>query len=64
MEKTIRIYKNHNELSKHDRDISKSLSPEERLNQVELLRIEAGKFLYEYPTRLRRIIKVTRRTQS
>ena len=64
MNKTIRIYKNNNELSNHDRDFSKSLSPEERLNQVELLRMEAGKFLYEYPTRLRRIIKITRRTQS
>jgi hypothetical protein len=64
MEKTIHIYKNHNDLSKYDRDFSKSLSPEERLNQVELLRMEAGKFLYEYPTRLRRIIKITRRTKS
>ncbi len=64
MEKTVRIYKNHNELSSYDREFSRSLSPEERLNLVELLRIEAGKFLYEYPARLRRITKVTRRTQS
>ena len=64
MNKEIHIYKNHNELSNHDRDFSRSLSPEERLNQVELLRMEAGKFLYEYPTRLRRIIKITRRTKS
>ena len=64
MDKTIHIYRNHNELSNHDRDFSRALSPEERLNQVELLRMEAGKFLYEYPTRLRRIIKITRRTQS
>jgi hypothetical protein len=61
MNKTIHIYKNHNELSNHDRDFSRSLSPEERLNQVELLRMEAGKFLYEYPTRLRRIVTITRR---
>jgi hypothetical protein len=64
MEKTIRIYKSHNELSSYDRKFSRSLSPEERLDHVELLRIEAGKFIYEYPARLRRIVKVTRRTQS
>lgn len=38
-----------------------SMTPEERLNEVELLRIEGGKFLYEYPTRFRRVIKITRR---
>ena len=64
MDKKVYIYRNHNELSNHDRDFYRSLSPEERLNQVELLRMEAGKFLYEYPTRLRRIIKITRRTQN
>jgi hypothetical protein len=64
MEKTVRIYKSHNELSNDDRKFFKSLSPEERLSLVELLRIEAGKFIYEYPARLRRIVKVTRRTQS
>jgi hypothetical protein len=62
MEKKISIYRNNNELSAHDRKVLLSLSPEERLNQVELLRLEAGKFLYEYPARLRRVITVTRRT--
>jgi hypothetical protein len=37
------------------------MTPEDRLNEVELLRIEGGKFLYEYPTRLRRVIKITRK---
>ena len=64
MDKTVHIYRNYNELSDYDRNFSRSLSPEERLNQVELLRIEAGNFLYEYPARLRRIIKITRRTQN
>ena len=64
MEKKITLYQSHNELQNHDRKFFMSLSPEERLNQVELLRMEAGKFLYEYPARLRRIIKITRRTQS
>ena len=48
----------------HEQDERKrrlSMTPEERLNEVELLRIEGGKFLYEYPTRLRRVIKITRR---
>jgi hypothetical protein len=61
MEKKISIYRNHNELQSHDHKINMALSPEERLNQVELLRMEAGKFLYEYPTRLRRIVTITRR---
>lgn len=39
-------------------DIPKSY--EERLNVVEQLRLQSGKFLYEYPTRLRRTVKVVR----
>lgn len=61
MGKKISIYRNHNELQSHDCKINMALSPEERLNQVELLRMEAGKFLYEYPARLRRIVTITRR---
>jgi len=34
---------------------------EESLSIVELLRIEAGKFLYEYPTTFRRTVKVIRK---
>ena len=48
----------------HERDEKKrrlSMTPEDRLNEVESLRIEGGKFLYEYPARLRRVIKITRR---
>jgi hypothetical protein len=48
----------------HEQDVKKRrllMTPEERLNEVELLRIEGGKFLYEYPTRFRRVIKITRR---
>jgi hypothetical protein len=36
---------------------------EDCLDLVELLRIEAGKFLYDYPTTFRRIITVIRRKQ-
>jgi hypothetical protein len=62
MKKKITVYTNHNDLHDHDRKFFLSLSPDERLNHVELLRLEAGKFLYEYPARLRRTVKVTRRT--
>jgi hypothetical protein len=62
MKKKIAVYRNHAELHERDRKFFLSLSPEERLNHVELLRLEAGKFLYEYPARLQRIVTVTRRT--
>lgn len=39
----------------------RSKSPEQRLSELENLRIQAGKFLYEYPKRFRRIIKITHR---
>ena len=39
-------------------------NPEESLGLVERLRIEAVKFLYEYPTTFRRIVKVIRKKQG
>jgi hypothetical protein len=42
-----------NSFKDHEQDEKKrrrSMTPEDRLNEVELLRIEGGKFLYEYPT--------------
>jgi hypothetical protein len=54
----------HAEQSPSDRRYWRSQSPEARLNALEELRLEAGKFLYEYPARLRRTISVTRRTQG
>ena len=35
--------------------------PQEALNIVEELRLQSGKFLYEYPIGFRRIIEVIRR---
>ena len=35
--------------------------PEAALDLVERLRLEAGKFLYEYPARLRRTVEVVRK---
>ena len=47
-----------------DRKFWQSQTPEYRLSTVEKLRIEAGNFLYEYPARLQRTIRVTRKTSS
>ena len=42
-----------------DRKFWLSQTPEHRLDAVEKLRLEAGNFLYEYPTRFQRIIRIT-----
>lgn len=58
---TMKVF---NSFESHEQDEKKrrfSMTPEDRLNEVELLRIEGGKFLYEYPTRFRRVITITRR---
>jgi hypothetical protein len=46
-----------------DRAVYRNMTPQERIDLVEQLRIESGKFLYEYPARLRRIIKIIRKKQ-
>ena len=51
----------HEEQARYDREYWKNSTPEERLDEVERLRLEAGKFLYEYPARLRRVVKITRK---
>lgn len=35
--------------------------PEEALDLLEALRLQAGKFLYEYPARFRRTVEVVRK---
>jgi hypothetical protein len=49
---------NHAEQARNDRAYWRERSAEERLDAVETLRIEAGKFLYEYPSRLRRVVEI------
>ena len=39
-------------------------NPDESLDIVERLRIEAGKFIYDYPTTFRRVVKIIRRKSS
>jgi len=50
----------HQAQSEADRVYWRNQTPEARLDEVERLRLEAGKFLYEYPTRLRRVLEITR----
>lgn len=57
----IKVFKSFSEHEKEERQRRFSMTPEERLDEVERLRIEGGKFLYEYPARLQRSIKITRR---
>ncbi len=57
----MKVFTSFDAHEKDEQQRRRLMTPEERLNEVELLRIEGGKFLYEYPTRFRRIIKITRR---
>ena len=61
MVRKIKVYTNFKAHEEEERQRRRALSPEERLNEVELLRLEGGKFLYEYPAKFRRVIKITRR---
>ena len=47
----------------HDEDTEEDIpdTPEGRLDLVEQLRLQAGKFLYDYPSRLRRTVTVIRK---
>jgi len=60
MEKRLKITTHEKELEE-DRAYWRSATPEQRLDAVEILRLEAGKFLYEYPSRLQRVVSITRR---
>ena len=52
----------HKTLEAEDRAYWLSMTSAQRLDMVEHLRREAGKFLYdEYPTRFRRVLTVVRR---
>ncbi len=59
MKKTLTIT-THEAQSEADRAYWRRQTPEARLDAVERYRLEAGKFLHEYPTRLRRVLEITR----
>jgi hypothetical protein len=52
----------HASLAKEDHEYWQKKTPEQRVAEVERLRLEAGKFLYEYPAPFRRVISVIRKT--
>lgn len=58
MNSSITVRKLH-ETSKVGDDCNNN--PDECLDIVERLRIEAGKFIYDYPTTFRRVVKIIRR---
>ena len=60
MEKVIKVT-THEELAEEDKRFWLTQSHEQRLDAVELLRLEAGNFLYEYPARLQRVVSVARK---
>ena len=57
MERTITVDKLHEE--NHESDYI--ADPEEALDLLEDLRLQSGKFIYDYPARLRRTVEVVRR---
>ncbi len=57
MELSVSVEKLHHE-DKHSEYVD---DPQKALNMVEELRLQSGKFLYEYPVRFRRVIEVIRR---
>ncbi len=57
MDFSIKVEKLHHESDKSDF----VADPQQALDTVEILRLQAGKFLYEYPTRFRRVIEVIRK---
>jgi hypothetical protein len=61
MNKKVKVFNNFKDHDKDERQRRLSMTPEERIDEVERLRIEGGKFLYEYPARFQRVVKVTRR---
>lgn len=62
MEKTLSVSTFRKEAAE-DKKYWMSKTPEERLDALEALRLQSGKFLYEYPARLSRVIEVIRKTQ-
>lgn len=61
MNKQIKVFKSFKDHDKDERQRRLSMTPEQRIDEVERLRIEGGEFLYEYPARFQKVVKVTRR---
>lgn len=61
---TVSVSKLHENDSQKNKEDLYIQDPEKALDLLERLRVESGKFLYEYPARFRRVIEVTRRIQD
>ena len=61
---TVSVCKLHENDSQKNKEDLYIQDPEKTLDLLERLRVESGKFLYEYPARFRRVIEVTRRIQD
>jgi hypothetical protein len=57
----IRVFNSFQDSCSSDITEYRAMTPEERLDLVERLRLEAGKLNYEYPARFRRVFTVTRK---
>jgi hypothetical protein len=64
MERTIKVFKSAYELDRYERSRRRAMSPEQRLLELESIRSEAGRFLYEHSARLRRVVTVTGKTKQ
>ena len=62
MKMTISVSKLHKDNEQNDKQDYFVADPQKALDILERLRIESGKFIYEYPTRFRRVIEVIRKT--
>ena len=63
MKKTLSVSTFEKEVSEDKKYWSRK-TPEDRLDALENLRLQSGKFLYEYPARLSRVIEVVRKAQG
>lgn len=64
MERTIMVFKSPYELDRYERSRRRAMSPEQRLLELEAIRSEAGKFLYEHSALIRSVITVTRKASN
>ena len=57
MQRTVQVRKLHGQ----EEPLPQIPNPSDRLDLLERLRLESGKFLYDYPARLRKVVAVVRR---
>jgi len=58
---TLQIFRSFQEEAERDAMEDKMMSPEECLDLVELLRLEVGKLVYEFPAGFQRVLAIIRK---